>query len=60
MKQYTLKHKLYYCNTFILFNCSKCFSDFLEEQPKQDSVQNNPSNILEIDTQPAENESLPD
>ena len=32
----------------------------LEEQPKQDSVQNNPSSIPEIDTQPAENESLPD
>ena len=32
----------------------------LQEQPKQDSVQNNPSNIPEIDTQPAENESLPD
>ena len=32
----------------------------LEEQPKQDSVWNNPSNIPELDTQPAENESLPD
>ena len=32
----------------------------LEEQPKQDSVRNNPSNIPELDTQPAENESLPD
>ena len=26
----------------------------LEEQPKQDSVQNNPSNIPELHTQPAE------
>ena len=32
----------------------------LEEQPKQDSVQNNPANIPELDAQPAENESLPD
>ena len=32
----------------------------LEEQPKQDSVPNNPSNIPELDVQPAENESLPD
>ena len=31
----------------------------LEEQPKQGSVQHNSSNIPEIDTQPAENESLP-
>ena len=28
----------------------------LEEQPKQDSVQNNPSNIPELHTQPAEND----
>ena len=32
----------------------------LEEQSKQDSAQNNPSNIPELDAQPAENESLPD
>ena len=32
----------------------------LEEQPKQDSVQNSPSNIPELDRQPAEKNSLPD
>ena len=32
----------------------------LVEQPKQDSVQNSLSIIAELDTQPAESESLPD
>ena len=32
----------------------------LEEQPKQDPAQNNPSSIPEIDTPPSENEWLPD
>ena len=32
---------------------------FLEEQPEQDSVQKDPSNMPELDTQSAENESLP-
>lgn len=33
---------------------------FLEEQPEQDSVQKNPSNIPELDIQLAEYESLPE
>ena len=42
---------MYKSNLNFLKNCL-----FLQEQPEQDSVQKNPSNILELDTQPPHND----